>query len=155
MYRSPLMLIFTFYFCMQYCNGQIIYRRNANPIDSFTILTSGMFPPRVFEDAEKIVAAKWKIKFLRVGGCLTTKKFQDSVNNFNKISLRNIEKKYGSRWRNQFDKEVDAEAKILQNIERIVDGLDFVKKKSIEIESRKGFLSYGINKLQNKNKKGK
>ncbi len=136
---------------MQYGYGQKYANAKTINIDSFTILTYGMARFQELVDAEKIVAKKWEIHFKHVAGCVPAANLQDSVMKINKISYRNIEKKYGKNWKKKFDEEVKSELKVIRFVGGIVNNLYFIRKKREQLESRKGFLSFKTNRTDNPN----
>lgn len=71
----------------------------------FTILTYGF--PEIEEEYEFNVYKKWNIEYHPVAGCLVSEAFEDSIDKINQLTYLELEKKYGSDWRERLNLDLE------------------------------------------------
>jgi hypothetical protein len=129
------------------CNEKTKKDVKENKTD-FTLLTYGL-PNMERQNSNYIIAKKWGITFYPVAGCVVTEELQDSVNTINTIVNKNIENKYGKKWREKFEREVDAEFEKEKIVSEIIDNVSYIKKKDKEMELEGNGLHYSMAPKEN------
>lgn len=71
----------------------------------FTIRTYGF--PEIEEEYEFNVYKKWNIEHHPVAGCLVSEAFEDSIDKINQLTYLELEKKYGSDWRERLNLDLE------------------------------------------------
>ena len=71
----------------------------------FTIRTYGF--PDIEEEYVLPVYKKWNIEYHPVAGCLVSEAFQDSIDKINQLTYLELEKKYGSDWRERLNLDLE------------------------------------------------
>lgn len=113
-----------------------------------TILTYGL-PDFERHNSREVIAEKWKINFKAVAGCLVSQELIDSVKKHNEIVDRKLEIKYGKNWEVKFYQEVDIEFKKEQIITKLLDRIDYIKKKDGELDKEGNGLHYLMTPIDN------
>ena len=84
------------------------------------VLISGL-PDWSVENVMNPAAKKYGFKFLRVGGCVVSKKLSDSMQQHNEEMYKTLEAKYGKGFRNKFYHEVELLTGIQYRIESVLN----------------------------------
>jgi len=129
----------------------------------YWFLTYG-FPDFQREEFEKTVNKKWKIKTVRVAGCVVTQELMDSVRSENKKTNLALQKRYGKNWKDLYDKDIqDYTMKQVDIMDVLITNKVFRKelaKHKIEIDDldkdaeelgRPEFYKVNINKIYPEN----
>lgn len=111
--------------------------------DKNTILTYGLGSYQR-QNAERIIAPKWGIKFVQVAGCVVTQAITDSIDVHNKVVYRNMEKKYGKDWKKQFDDEINEEIRRENIVRETVKQISFIIHKNKELKQANDYLDYDV-----------
>jgi len=82
----------------------------------FELLKYGHRRNNAIEDAETIIADRWKISFKRVASYIITQQLKDSADAFNRRSDSLIALKYGKHWKRTFELEIDLEIKLIEKL---------------------------------------
>ena len=109
----------------------------------FRLLTYGL-PNFEREDAKKVIAHKWSIDFYGVAGCVVDQELIDSVARENKIQDDRITASYGKQWKDKFEREVDNEFYVHQQVSKLINKQKFIKTKSSDLEKVGESLFYKI-----------
>lgn len=113
-------------------------------VDStYQILTYGLPDSDKFI-ARNTISEKWGIGFYAVAGCIVSKQLEDSADRINEITYKKIVAKYGSDWREKFDKEVDSEYGRQKKILKFLQKDSFIISKNVEIEKEEMLLQYAF-----------
>lgn len=118
-----LLLITTFWLSSISLSAQI------DTAGKFVILEYG-FPDD--DDCSSIkteIDEKWNIYHKRVAGCLVTSELVDSVRTFNDITQEKLVAKYGSDWKDRYDREIS---------EACEEHINLLKRQNIDTIIRKG-----------------
>lgn len=131
-----------------FCNAQDSTASKNSKVDNFTLFTSGL-PDMQQRNARDVVSKKWEIKFLPVAGCMVPKELRDSIRKHNLTVNKNIEEKYGTGWRDTFEKEVAIEFDKQQIVTNILDSVSFIQKKDQEMQLEGNGLHYYMKPIGN------
>lgn len=131
-----------------FCNAQDSTASKNSKVDNFTLFTSGL-PDMQQRNARDVVSKKWEIKFLLVAGCMVPKELRDSIRKHNLTVNKNIEEKYGTGWRDTFEKEVAIEFDKQQIVTNILDSVSFIQKKDQEMQLEGNGLHYYMKPIGN------
>jgi hypothetical protein len=94
------------------------------------------------QNAEYVVAKKWGFEFKAVAGCNVSNGLKRRADRHNKKAEAAIAKKYGSDWKEKFEKEVDLEFESQEKIIALIDSLDYIQKKQAELKKEGNGLHY-------------
>ncbi|KFE96981.1 FEKKY domain-containing protein [Chryseobacterium luteum] len=72
----------------------------------YWIYTYG-YPRMNFFEAAEGISEKWKIKYHAVSGCMIDPKIMHSVEAENKKTYAAIEREFGKRWKEKYNKDID------------------------------------------------
>jgi hypothetical protein len=76
-------------------------------IEKFVILEAGFLSIDEFTDVQFQVDRKWNIQRKPVAGCMVSSRLADSIDNFNRVTNSNLEKRYGKNWGEQYESDLD------------------------------------------------
>ncbi len=107
--------MFTFF-----VNGQ----ENSSP--DFEILEYGLKRNNIHENAKAIIADRWGISFKSVANCLISPQLKDSADRSNKRTDSLISLKYGENWHQIFEKEIEAEEKLVERLIQRIKMMDCI-----------------------------
>ena len=144
------------------CNGQskskgkfkkastrdIISSKKQSADTTLILLTYGL-PYFDRQNSENVICRKWGIRFYPVAGCVVTEDLVDSVKTNNEKINKLIERKYGTNWRDRFEKEVDEEFEKEKIVTQILDKVDFIKKKDDQMDLEGNGLHYNMTPIEN------
>jgi hypothetical protein len=129
--------------CISYsCKSQTA--KTVNRIyqtDTLVFLTYGM-PDFDRQNAEYIIAKRWRMKYYRVADCMVTTQLQDSVEKHNKAIDSIAIRLFGKNWQHKFENEVNAEFEIEQKIIKLLSALPYVRSKNEELEKEGNGLHF-------------
>lgn len=74
--------------------------------DGYYWLLSYGFPDSQREKLESGVRKKWKIRTVRVAGCVVTQELMDSVRAENEKTRMALQNRYGKNWKEKYDKDL-------------------------------------------------
>lgn len=73
---------------------------------NYWILGFGL-PNLATDAAREGISGKWKIKYFNVAGCMVAQKTMDSIMAENQHTYDALERKYGTDWRVQYNKDIE------------------------------------------------
>ncbi|MNU64015.1 hypothetical protein D3C71_532850 [compost metagenome] len=109
------LILCVFTFC---ANGQ----ENSSP--DFEILEYGHKRNNTHKNAKEIIANRWGISFKSIATCLISPQLKDSADSSNKHTYSLISLKYGENWYQKFEKEIEAEEKLIEEFIRRIKMMD-------------------------------
>lgn len=112
---------------------------------SFTILTAGMPPPFLYQNAEKIIAAEYNIKFISVAGCIINDRLSDSITKFNENSFAQLKAFYKRDVLTEIYPKIEKEAAHLIKLDSVLMQKPEMKRIALTSTAYKSYHKTGRN----------
>lgn len=112
---------------------------------TFTILTAGLPPPFLYQNAEKIIAKEYNIKFVFAAGCIISDRLSDSISKFNENSFAQLKAFYKRDVLKELYPRIEQEAAHLTKLDSVIEQKNEIKRLALTDNVFKNFSKSGNN----------